>query len=175
MSSIFFEIGRDPGLDARSVSDFDVVGSAERIGGPRRAALVGDDLLGAEGDQHRFLGRQGQGLVARVGVERLRPAEHGGQGLERRPGRRCSRAAGRRASRRSSGCGSGASRSRDPARPNRSRGEPGPDAARGPELGDLLEEVVVGGEEEREPRGEGVDVEPGRGERPRRRRSRRRR
>ena len=36
-----------------------------------------------------------------------------------------------------------------------------PDAAGGAELGDLFEEVVVGVEEEGEPRREAVDVEPG--------------
>ena len=37
----------------------------------------------------------------------------------------------------------------------------GPDAAGGPELADLLEEVAVGIEEERKARGEVVHVEPG--------------
>ena len=39
--------------------------------------------------------------------------------------------------------------------------DPGPDAPAGPELGDLLEEVVVGGEEEGKPGSELVDLEAG--------------
>ncbi|MDZ7630422.1 MAG: hypothetical protein U5K74_03405 [Gemmatimonadaceae bacterium] len=35
-----------------------------------------------------------------------------------------------------------------------------PDAAGGAQLGDLLEEIVVDVEEERQPRREGVDIQP---------------
>ena len=46
-----------------------IVRSAERIGDVRHAGLVRQDLLRPERDAHRFLGRQGQRLVERVGVE----------------------------------------------------------------------------------------------------------
>ena len=47
----------------------DFPGSARRIGGVGDARFGGDDLLGAEGDARRFLGRQRQGFVAAVAVE----------------------------------------------------------------------------------------------------------
>ena len=62
----------------------DEVRPAERVGDVGHVRLVGDDLLRAQGDARRLLGRQRQRLVHRVGVQRLRPAEHAGQRLDRR-------------------------------------------------------------------------------------------
>ena len=105
-----------------------------------------------------FLGGQRQRLVAAVAVQRLRAAEHGRQRLHRDAHDvvvgllRRQRAAGRL---------------RVKAQLHRARvrrAEPvahdvRPQPARRPELRDLLEEVVVRGEEERQPLAEPVDVE----------------
>src|SRR5262249_59108848 len=61
----------------------DEVRAAERVYGVGGAGLVGDDLLSPESDQRRAFGREGQRLVVAVAVQRLRAAEHGGQGLDR--------------------------------------------------------------------------------------------
>ena len=45
--------------------------------------LVRDHLLGAQRDPHRVLGRQRERLVERVRVQRLRPAEHRRERLDR--------------------------------------------------------------------------------------------
>ena len=62
----------------------DEVRPAERVGDVGDVRLVGDHLLGAQGDARRLLGRQRHRLVHRVRVQRLRPAEHAGQRLDRR-------------------------------------------------------------------------------------------
>src|SRR2546421_7106886 len=49
----------------------DKVGTAQRINGIDDATLIGDDLLSAQSDQYRLLGRQGQSFVQRVGVQRV--------------------------------------------------------------------------------------------------------
>ena len=56
---------------------------AERIDRVGHAGLGGDDLLRAQRDARRLLGRQRERLVAPVAVQRLRAAEHRGQRLER--------------------------------------------------------------------------------------------
>jgi acetyltransferase-like isoleucine patch superfamily enzyme len=61
----------------------DVVRAAERVD-VGDAGLVGDHLLRAQRDPHRLLGRQRERLVHRVGVQRLRAAEHRGERLDRR-------------------------------------------------------------------------------------------
>lgn len=48
--------------------------------------LVGDDLLGAQGDGGALLRGQGQGLVVGVGVEAVCAAEDRRQGLDGHPG-----------------------------------------------------------------------------------------
>src|SRR6266542_5722192 len=63
----------------------DVVRPRQRIRRLRDPALVGKDLLGAEGEPGRLGGRQRERLVARVGVEALGPAKHRGQGLDGGP------------------------------------------------------------------------------------------
>ena len=138
----------------------DEVGAAERVDRVRDAGLVRDDLLGAQRELDGEVGRQRQRLVERVGVERVRAAEDAGQRLDRRAhdvvvgllGRQ--RAAGRL---RVEAAHPGARVLRAEALAHRLR----PDAPRGAELGDLLEEVVVRVEEEGEPRRELVDRQPG--------------
>jgi hypothetical protein len=51
----------------------------------RDARLVPDHVLGPKGDLRGLLGGQREGLVERVRVQRLRPAEHRRERLERRP------------------------------------------------------------------------------------------
>jgi hypothetical protein len=53
---------------------FDGVGAGERVDRVGHARLVRDDLLRAQRDARRALGRQRQRLVHRVGVEALRAA-----------------------------------------------------------------------------------------------------
>ena len=136
----------------------DEVGAAERVDRVRHAGLVGDDLLGAQRDAHGLLGRQRERLVVGVGVQRLRAAEHAGQRLDRRAHDVVQRLLG--GERHAGGLRVeahqprarvlGAERLAQLARP---------DAPRGAVLGDLLEEVDLGVEEERQPRREVVDVE----------------
>ena len=115
----------------------------ERIDRRVDAALLGDDLLLAEGQEGRLGRRHGERLVVGVGVERLRPAEDAGQRLERHAGQVVERLLRRQ---------------RHPGRLG-VEAHPGgalvlgavalghqvvPDAPAGPELGDLLEEVASG-------------------------------
>ena len=72
---------------------FDEIGAAERIDGVCDAGFVGDDLLRAQRDRRREFGRHRPGFVERIGVQRLRAAENGGQRLQSRFARRCCRAA----------------------------------------------------------------------------------
>ena len=137
----------------------DVVAAAPRIDDLARARLVLQQELGVAGDARREVGGQCQRLVEGVGVQRLGVAlgrrhrldagahdvgEHvlGGE-----------RPAGRLAV--------GAQRHRPRvARPERAH-QLGPQQAGGAQLGHLHEEVHADGEEERQPRGEGVDRQPG--------------
>ena len=122
---------------------------------------MGEDLLGAQSDLDGVLSRQAEGLVERVGVQRLGPAEDGGERLDRRSDHVVV------------GLLSG---QRDPARlgveaqHHRARvggakaisGDAGPEPTCGAELRDLLEEIGMAGEEEAETAAEGVKVETGR-------------
>ena len=92
----------------------------------------------------------------------LRAAQHAGQRLDRPCARCCSRAAARSASTPAVCVWKRSSHERGSFAPKRVAHVPRPDAARGAELGDLLEEVEVAVEEEREPRREVVDVEAAR-------------
>ena len=62
----------------------DVVAAAPRIDGAAGARLLLDEQLRVAGDAGREVGRQGDGLVERVGVQRLRAAVRGRQRLDRR-------------------------------------------------------------------------------------------
>ena len=61
-----------------------IVRAGERVDSLGDADLVRDDLLGAQRDLHRLVARQRDGLVHRVGVERLGPPQHRGESLESR-------------------------------------------------------------------------------------------
>ena len=138
----------------------DEIRAAERIDDAGDAALVRDDLLRAQRQRRRFLGRQRQRLVERVGVQRVGAAEHRGERLQRRAHDvvvgllRGERDAG--------GLGVEAQLPRPlVARLEAIAHDLGPELARGAELGDLLEEVVVRVEEERDARREVVDGQTG--------------
>ena len=156
--------GQDPvedrlGLGLDLVGErLDVPAAAERVGDVDDAGLLHDHLLGAQGDLGGLLAGQRQGLVEGVGVQAVGAAEDGGERLdggaddvvvgllrgERDPG-------GLRVEAQPLGLvGLGAVDVAHPA---------GPDAAGRAELGDLLEEVEVAVEEERQARGELLDVE----------------
>ncbi len=77
------DLGR-PGFDLVG-HRLDVPRATEGIDGVDNAGLLGDHLLGAQGDLGGVLGGQGVDLVQRVGVEALRTSEDGGQCLDRRP------------------------------------------------------------------------------------------
>ena len=105
------------------------------------------------------VGGQRQRLVVAVGVQRLRAAEHRGQRLHRDPHDVVERLL--RLQRDAAGLGVKPQPRRRVARTEPLAHEPGPEPARRAELGHLLEQVVVAGEEEREPRPEAVDREAG--------------
>ena len=118
---------------------------------------MGDDLLGAERDACCLLGGEGEGFVEGVGVQRLGAPEGGRQGLDGDAGDVVLGLLG--GERHAGGLGV------EPAHHCPFVGgavalfhPPGPDAASGTELADLLEEVGVGVEEEREASPELVDV-----------------
>ena len=54
----------------------DVITAAERIDRIYDAGLLGDNLLRAKSDERRLIARQREGLVVRVGMQRLGAAEH---------------------------------------------------------------------------------------------------
>ena len=119
----------------------------------------------------RLLGRQAERLVVAVGVQALRAAQHRRQRLERDAHDVVLRLL--RGERRAAGLGVEAQQlARLLLGAEALVHDPVPHAPRGAELGDLLEEVVVRVQEERQPRRELVDVEPGGDAPPRRRRCR---
>src|SRR3990170_3988936 len=137
---------------------FEVVRSAERVRRVRDAALMGEDLLGPQGDPDGLLARDLVGLVVGVRVKGLHPAEDGSEPLDRRPDDVHLRLL----------CGEGHARGLrvEPEEPGtrvlRAEGVPHlprPDPPRGAVLRDLLEEVVVRVEEEGQARREIVDEE----------------
>ncbi len=121
--------------------------AAERVDDVGHPGLVGEDLLSPERDPDGALGGECQGFVHRVRVQGLAAAEHGRERLHRDPDDvvlgllRGEHAAG--------GLGVEPQRERAPVAGAESlTHDPRPQAARGPELRDLLEEVVVRVEEE---------------------------
>ncbi len=112
------------------------------------AGLVGDDLLGAQGQAGGLLAGQGQRLVHGVGVEGLGAAHHRRQGLDGGADQVRLRLLGYEGD----AGGLGVEAKPPGARVLGPEALPhlaGPDAAGGAELGHLLEEVVVAVEEER--------------------------
>src|SRR3954454_18261909 len=136
----------------------DEVRAAERVDGVRDAGLVGDDLLRAQRDPHRLLGRQRKRLVVGVRVQRLRAAEHAGERLDRRADDVVERLLGGERHARRLHVRAHEPRARV-ARAVRLAHLARPDAPGGADLRDLLEEVDVGVEEEAQARSEVVDVE----------------
>ena len=133
--------------------------AAERVGRVDDARLVRDHLLRAKREAGGALGRQRERLVVGVRVQRLRAAEHRRQRLERRPhdvdlgllGRQRDACGLRVEAHEERALALGAVAVAQLARP---------DPAGRAVLRDLLEEVDVRVEEEREPRREVVDVHP---------------
>ncbi len=150
-SEVFDPVDQLEGAALQLVREgLDEVGPSERIRGVGRARLVLKDLLRAEGDPRGPLAGQRQRLVERVRVDRLCPAVGRRQRLDRDPhdvvlgllrrqrraARLCVEAEGQRTW----------VRDAEPLTQERRPQPPG-----GTELRDLLEEVVVRVEEEREP------------------------
>ena len=125
----------------------DKVGTAQWIDGIDDAALAGENLLCAQGDQRGALRRQGQRLIERVRVQRIRAAQHGSKGLN--SGAYHVVVGLLRGQRDASSLGMATQHPR--ARIFRAVAfahQPGPQAASGAELGDLFKEVVVDIKEE---------------------------
>ena len=60
----------------------DEVRTTQGIDRVDHAALRGNDLLRAQGEQGSLLGGQRQGFVERIGMQRVGAAKHRGQGLQ---------------------------------------------------------------------------------------------
>ena len=74
------------------------VAAAQRIGRIGHAALIGQHLLGAQRDGHGVLAGQRVRLIQRIGVQRLRAAQHRGHAPAAPCAPRCCTAAARSAS-----------------------------------------------------------------------------
>ena len=136
----------------------DIPASAQRVGDGGDAAFLGQDQLRVAGDAGGEIGRKRHRLVEAVGVERLGPAEHRGQRLDRGAddvvvgvlfGQRHTRRLAVGAEQLGL-FGFGAEIGHDPR----------PQSARRAQLGDLHEQVHADPEKEGQARREGVDVEP---------------
>ncbi len=137
----------------------DEVRAAQRVGDPGHAGFVGQDLLGAQRERRGFLAGQRERLVPGRGEHRLHAAEHRGHRLVghphdvvlglRRVQRRAAADAAEAEHRR-------LVRRRAVALPH----DRGPTPPSRTVFGDLLEEVPVGVEEERDLRRELVDRHP---------------
>src|SRR5688572_2091031 len=136
----------------------DAVRAAQRIDHVHEPGLVRQDLLRAQRQPRGLLGGQRQRLVERVGMKRLRPAEHGGQRLHGRPHHVVRRLLRRERHARRLGVEAqlprlgvaGAEAVTHHLRPQ---------APRGPVLRHLFEQIVVCVEEEGDPRREGIHVQ----------------
>jgi hypothetical protein len=134
-------------------------GTAHRIDHVRHSAFVGDHLLGAQGEGGRGLRGQGERFVHGVGVEALATAQNRGQGLHGHPHDVVLGLL--------RGQGDAARLHMEPQMLGLGIGDPeallhqrGPEAPGRPELGHLLDEVRMAGEEERQTLAEHVRVEP---------------
>ena len=117
---------------------------------------MSENLLRPQSDPRRILGRQGQGLVETIGVQRLCAPQNRGERLQRDAGDVVLRLLGgeRDARRLRVEAHPGGARV---LRAEALRHYPIPDLACGAILRNLLEEIVMRVEEEAEPRGEIVD------------------
>src|SRR5579885_3044666 len=135
----------------------DGVGTRERVNRVGDARLVGDDLLRAEREPRGCFGWKRERFVHRVRVERLRAAQHRGERLNRRADDVDFRLL--RGERRACGLRVEAEHLRARvARVEALAHDSRPETARGAELRDLFEEVVVRVEEEGEARRELVNL-----------------
>ncbi len=62
---------------------FDIVGAAQRVDHVADRRFLLQDDLGVARDAGRKISGQADGLVERIGVQRLGAAQHGRKGLER--------------------------------------------------------------------------------------------
>src|SRR5262249_29744918 len=135
--------------------------AAERIDRVRDAALLAQDLLRAEGYHHGLLGGEREGLVERVRVQRLHPAQDAGERLHGHAHAVVERLL--RGERDPRGLRVGAEAERAlVASAEAVAHDRRPQAARGPQLRHLLQAAVVEVEAEGEPRREAVDREAAR-------------
>ena len=154
----FFKIRRRPSLDFIGKS-LHKIRSGKRIDCLRRSGFICDDLLRAQRDACRLLGRQRKRLIIRICMQRLRTAENRCHSLNRRTHNvvfrllRCKRGAG----------GLGVEAQHPRARVLRlellshnSR----PHAPRSPEFGDFFQKIIMSVEKEGNPGSEVVDIEP---------------
>ena len=159
--AVLLEIGhdRDDAFLGGIGQRLDEVGAAQRVGHPGHPGLVGQDLLGAQRQRRGLLTGQRERLVPRRGEHRLHPAQDRGQRLVGHPDQVVLRLRG--VQRRAAG---------HAAEPEHRRlvglrtvalaHDGGPTAPSGTVFRDLLEEVAVGVEEERDLRRELVDGHP---------------
>ena len=129
----------------------------DRVGDP---GLVGQHLLGPQGQAGRGLARQGEGLVVGVGVQRLGAAEHRRQALHGHPDDVVERLLGGELDPGRLGVEAQHPRARLLGPEPGGHGV-GPDAAGRPELGRLLEQGRAGHEEEGQPGRERVHGQAG--------------
>ena len=141
----------------------DEVRAAERVGDARRAGLVREHLLRAQRDRRRLERRDRVRLVVAVRVQRLRAAEHARERLDRRAGDVDERLLRRQRDAGGLAVGAQLPRARV-ARADAVAHQPRPHPPRRAQLRDLLEEVDVAVEEEREARQEAVGVDAARDE-----------
>ena len=137
----------------------DRVGASERVHGIGDPRLVGEHLLGAKRDAHGRFAGQRERLVHRVGVERLAAAEDRGEGLDGDADDVVLRLLGGERAPRGLGMEAKHLGARVPGLEALAH-DARPHPAGRPELGHLLEEIVVGVEEERELRREVIDILP---------------
>ncbi len=136
----------------------DVPGAAQRVGDVGHAGLLRQHLLGPQRDLAGLLAGQGERLVEGVGVQAVGPAEDGGERLDRGPDDVVVGLL------RGEGDPGGLGVEPEPlglvgGRAVAVAQPAGPDPAGRAELRDLLEQVDVRVEEERQPGCEDVDVQ----------------
>ena len=137
----------------------DIERAAPRIGDARRAAFLLQHDLGVAGDARGEIGRQRQRLVERVRMQRLGVALRCRHGLDAGAADVVEHVL--RGQRPARGLAVGAQRQRARILRIELLHQLGPEQPRGAELRHLHEEVHADRPEERQARGEAVDVEPG--------------
>src|SRR6266478_1500815 len=136
----------------------DGVGAGPGVDGVRDAGFVGDDLLGAKGDERGVLCWKRESFIERIGVQGLAAAENGSERLNGDADDVVFRLL------RGKGGAGSLHVEAQKQRARITRGEAiahdaGPQAAGGAVLGDLFEQIVMSVEEERKLRREIIDAE----------------